>query len=240
MDISNHVSLSALVALEKRLTTVAHNVANASTAGFRSEELRFESLVPDQQSGVAYASTGQTYLSRASGPIRATGNPLDIAVKGDYWLAIQTPEGTAYTRDGRLKMDPDGSLKTVSGYPLLDVGGAELQINPDGGPLKIAADGMITQQGRQLGAVGLFKIPDSAALTRFEASGVKTDKPAEPIVTFTDGGILQGHVEGANVNPVAEITHLISITRAFESIHASINNNSESQLNAIRALGSTS
>lgn len=238
MDISNHVSLSALLALEKRLTTVAHNVANASTAGFRAEELRFESLIPNQQTGTAYASTGQTYLSRAAGPIQPTGNSLDIAVKGDYWLAIQTPQGTAYTRDGRLKIEPDGSLKTVSGYPILDVGGGELQVNPGGGPLKIAVDGMITQGGRQLGAVGLFKIPESANLRRSEASGVIPDTPAEPIVTFSDGGILQGHVEGANVNSVMEIMNLIKITRAFESINASINANIDSQKNAIRTIGS--
>ncbi len=238
MDVSNHVGLSALLALEKRLTTVAHNVANASTAGFRSEELRFESLIPDTDTGTAYASTGQTYLSRASGPIKATGNPLDIAVKGDYWLAISTPEGTAYTRDGRLKMEPDGALKTVSGYPILDVGGAQIQINPNGGPLKIAIDGMITQEGRQLGAVGLFRIPESANLKRFEASGVLTDAPAEPIVTFTDGGIVQGHVEGANVNAVSEIMHLITITRAFESINSSMKQNADAQKNAIRTIGS--
>ena len=240
MDVSNHVGLSGLMALEKRLTTVAHNVANASTAGFRAEELRFKALIPDTQSDITYTSTGRSYLSRATGAINATGNPLDVAVKGDYWMAIETPAGTAYTRDGRLKIEPDGSLMTVTGHPILDVGGARLQLDPNAGPPTIAPDGMIVQSNRQLGAIGLFKIPQEASLKRFEASGVIPDRAAEPIVTFTDAGVMQGYVEGANVNPVIEVTHLIKITRAFEAVASAINTNASTQKQAIRTLGSSS
>ena len=165
MENSNYVAVSALLALEKRVATIAHNVANTSTAGFRAEEIKFEAVISETgKSDIAYASTGDTFLSRNTGPIKPTGNPLDVAVKGDAWMAINSPNGQVYTRDGRLEMGPDGSLRTVTGFPVLDVGGSPLRLDPNAGPPKIAADGMISQAGKQVGAIGLFRLPDEANL----------------------------------------------------------------------------
>lgn len=237
MDVSNSVGLSALLTLERRLTTVAHNVANASTAGFRAEEIRFDVAVSETAGDVSFSVPGKTYISREAGPIKPTGNPLDVAIQGDYWFGVDTAGGRAYTRDGRLHVRADGTLVTTVGAPVLDVGGSPLRINPRGGPPKIASDGMITQAGKQLGAIGLFRIPPEAHLERREGSAVVPDSPAEPVVTFTDGGIVQGHVEGSNVNAMQEIVNLVSISRAFEAINSSLESNSSSQKSAIRTLG---
>jgi flagellar basal-body rod protein FlgF len=237
MDVSHHVGLSALIALEQRLATVAHNVANASTAGFRAETMRFESLLGEVAENVSFAVTGEKHISRSSGPIKPTGNPLDVAIRGDYWFAIENAGGRAYTRDGRLQIQPDGTLATINGTPVLDVGGGRLRLEPDGAAPRIAADGMITQNGRQLGAIGLFRIPSEARLQRREGSAVAPDLPAEPVITFTDAGVVQGHVEGSNVNPVQEIMYLVTISRSFDQISASLDTNASAQKNAIRSLG---
>ena len=90
-----YVGVSAQVALQRRLDTIAHNVANASTAGFRAEEVRFETVLSRAGADpVAFATSGPTFLSRRSGELVRTDNLFDVAVEGDAWLAIQTPGGT--------------------------------------------------------------------------------------------------------------------------------------------------
>ncbi|HWT30899.1 MAG TPA: flagellar basal-body rod protein FlgF [Propylenella sp.] len=241
MQSALYVTLSAQIALERRLDTIAKNVANVSTAGYRADEITFDAYLsgsgPDR---VAFASQGETYISRQAGPVSHTGNPLDVAVEGDSWFAIGTPRGPAYTRDGRMRMLESGALHTVAGYPVLDVGGAPIVLNADGGAPSIARDGMITQDGQQIGAIGLFSIDPSSPLERFENSAVIPARPAVPILDFTSAGILQGYVEGANVNPVMEMTKLILVSRAFESASALIQQTESSLQEGIRTLGEPS
>lgn len=233
-----YVALSAQIALQKRLDTVAQNIANAGTAGYRAEEVKFETLL--MQAGadpVAYTSPGDTYLSRKTGEIVQTGNPLDVAIRGDGWMAIETPSGTAYTRDGRMRMLDSGELQTLSGHPVLDAGGAPILLDPAAGLPKIASDGMITQGQRQLGAIGLFRIAETAKLQRVGDAAVIPDKPPEAVLDFVKDGVTQGFIERSNVNPILEMARLIQITRAFESV-ASVMNESEASLqSAVKTLG---
>ena len=240
MENTTYVGVSALLALEKRVATIAHNVANASTAGFRSEEVKFETVLSETGSlELSFASTGQTFLARNSGPISETGNPLDVAIKGDAWMSVNTPEGPVYTRDGRFKMSLEGALQTVVGYEVLDAGGSPIRLDPAAGTPKIAADGMITQAGRQVGAIGLFRLPETAQLTRFENSAVISSVPGEPVLNFNDTGLVQGHLEGSNVNPVLELSRLISVSRAFSAVMATLESTEQTQETAIQTLGST-
>ncbi len=193
-----------------------------------------------QANSVAFASTGDTYIKRDAGPLIRTDNPLDIAVRGDAWFGIQTPAGPVYTRDGRMQITATGDLQSIDGYPILDVGGAPLVVNPSAGPVQIASDGMITQNNQQVGAVGLFTIDAHAKLSRYENSGVIPDTPATPALDFSRVGVAQGYVEGANVNPMLEMSQLIMASRTFEAVSNSINQSSDSLDEAIKALGPTS
>lgn len=232
------IALSGQIALSKRLDTIAHNIANATAAGFRGETVKFESLLSTQTDRPTdFTSAGQSFVSRRQGPMVQTGNLLDVAVAGSGWLAIETPSGQAFTRDGRLQISTDGTLRTFTGYPVLDAGGAPLLIDPAAGPLSIARDGMINQGGQQVGAIGLFAIADDVRLVRLEGAGIIPDKPAEPILDFISNGVVQGYVESSNVNAVSEMTHLIEVTRAFDSLSRSINMRDETLQNAIRTLG---
>lgn len=236
-----YVALSAQVSLQRRMETLAHNVANASTAGFRAEEVKFDTLLSMTPTDpVSYVSGRETYISRAAGELTRTDNPLDVAVQGDAWLAFLTPGGPVYTRDGRMTITPAGELQTLTGHPVLDVGGAPILLDANAGPPQIARDGTITQQNRQIGALGLFTIDSAAKLTRFDTSGVIPDRPAQPALDFGKVGVSQGFVERANVNPVMEMTTLIMVSRAFEAVTASINQTESSLEEAIRALGPSS
>ncbi len=165
MQSSLYVSLSAQMALMRRIEAISNNVANSSTAGFRAEEIKFEQLISSSTADpTAFVSPGITYLSRSTGEFVKTDNPFDVGVKGDAWLSIQTPAGNIYTRDGRMKMTPTGELQTLNGYPVLDVGGSPVQLNPAAGAPSIAPDGTISQRNRQIGALGLFTIPETANL----------------------------------------------------------------------------
>lgn len=241
MKVSFPVVLSSQLALENRLNAVAHNVANAQTVGFRAEGTRFESVLSQTSNkSVAYSSLGETYISRHTGPMVKTGNMLDVAVQGDAWLALKGPDGTIYTRDGRMRLMPTGDLQSINGYPVLDVGGSPIQLNTDGGPPKIARDGMITQADKQIGAIGLFNIPDDAKLKYAGNSGVSSDKEATPVIEFAENGVVQGFVEQSNVNPIMEISRLIAITRAFDSMNSMVQQLERTSVEAIKTLGSGS
>lgn len=238
---SLYVGLSGQITLQRRLDTVAQNVANSSTAGYRAENVKFGSLISNAgHVPVAYATTQSTTLSRRTGEIVSTGNPLDVAVSGDAWLSIETPAGPAYTRDGRMRMLPTGELQTLTGRPVLDDGGAALTVNPRGGPVEIGRNGVIQQSGRQVGRIGLFTIDKAAALKRFDDAAVIPDRAADPVTDFNIAGVVQGYIERANVNPVLEMSNLINVSRAFDAISTAMSDTEDTLRRSIDTLGAPS
>ncbi|MFI3903174.1 flagellar basal-body rod protein FlgF [Ochrobactrum sp. S1502_03] len=236
---SIYVGLSSLVTLERRMDAIAHNVANVSTVGFRGEGTKFESIVSDKASnGVSFASAGKSYIRTEAGPLIKTDNPLDVAVKGDVWMAVSTPQGQVYTRDGRMKMMMTGDLVSVMGNAVLDAGGAPIVLDPNGGAPKISSDGAIYQNGAQIGAIGFYSIPEDAELKYAGNSGVVSNKPAVPIVDNNNVGLVQGMIEGSNVDAMTEMTRLISVSRAFEQVNNLLTQQESTVAEAIRTLGS--
>lgn len=241
MQSSLYVALSSQIAFQRRMETIANNVANASTPGFRREEIKFEQMLSHSgNESVAFASTGDSFIKRDPGQMTKTGNPLDVAVQGDAWFGIQTPSGPVYTRDGRMQLTPGGELQSIDGYAMLDVGGSPIQIDPNGGPIQIASDGMITQNGLQLGGIGLFTIDPAAKLSRYENSGVIPDQPAAPVLDFNRFGVVQGHIESSNVNPMWEMSQLIMASRSYDAVSSSVDKSEDSLSEAIKTLGPSS
>jgi flagellar basal-body rod protein FlgF len=240
MQSSLYVALSGQVALQKRLDTIANNIANMNTGGYRAEEASFSTVLSKAgQAPTAFASSGDNYISRRTGEMIPTGNPLDIAAQGDAWFALRTPDGIVYTRDGRLHTDESGALLSVNNYPILDAGGSSILLDPSAGPPSIAQDGMIGQNGARVGAVGLYSIDPAARLSHYDNASVKTDMPASPVLDFTNAGVIQGMTEGSNVNPVLEMTRMIDLSRAFESAANAVQSNESSFQDAIKTLGGT-
>jgi len=236
-----YVSISSQIALERRLTTIADNMANMNTVGFRSTEVKFDEVLSktqnDMNAKIAFVSQGNDYLSTKTGELEHTGNGLDFAVKGDAWFSIDTPAGQVLTRDGRFTIKETGELVSSRGYAVLDAGGAPIQLNRAGGPPEVGQDGKIIQDGRQVATIGLFEADISKGFVRYENSGIVTTDQPQPIVDSGTTGILQGYLEQSNVNGINEMTQLIQVNRAFESIAAMIRESEASTGDAIKTLG---
>ncbi|MCM2472803.1 flagellar basal-body rod protein FlgF [Rhizobium sp. CG5] len=241
MQSGMYVSLSSQVALERRLTTIADNMANINTVGFRSAEVKFDQVLSktqnDMNAKIAFVSQGNDYLNTASGQLEQSGNPLDFAVKGDAWFAIDTPAGQVLTRDGRFTMKETGELVSLQGYPVLDAGGAPIQLNRAGGPPAVGADGSIVQDDRQVATLGLFTADITKGFIRHDNSGVITTDRPQPVTDDPSIGVIQGYLEQSNVNGIGEMTQLIQVNRAFESISSLIQEGETSLSEAIKTLG---
>lgn len=239
-----YVSLSSQMALERRLTTIADNMANLNTVGFRSTEVKFDEVLSKTQNDInakiAFVNQGNDYLSTKNGELAQTGNTLDFAIKGDAWFAIDTPAGQVLTRDGRFTMKETGELVSVRGYPVLDAGGAPIQLNRAGGSPSVGADGKILQDDRQVATIGLFTADISKGFVRYENSGVSTVEQPQPVVDNPEISVMQGYLENSNVNGIGEMTQLIQVNRAFESISSLMRDSETSLSDAIKVLGGSS
>lgn len=233
-----YVAVAAQITMQRRLETIANNVANASTPGYRAEQVRFATVTSRTASpAAAFPTVGQTFLSAGAGETMRTDNPLDVAVDGDAWLAVDTPLGIACSRDGRLQMAATGELKTLTGHAVLDVGGTAIQLDPGGGAPAIARDGTITQGGRTVGRIGLFSVDPTARLTRGIDGTVLPDIPATPVVDHPATGMRQGFLERSNVNTVVEMSRMILDQRLFEAVASALSDVDQSAADAIKALG---
>ena len=241
METSLYVGLSGQMAMERRLSTIANNVANAGTTGFRAEGVHFSTIVSRTAPFVtAFATEGAAHVDSRGGGLIKTGNPLDVAMQGGGFMAIQTPQGTAYTRDGRMQMLVTGDLVSLNGHPILDVGGSPITLDPSAGQAAISRDGTLQQGGRAIGAIGLFEVDLSKGYRRYENSGFVPSSAPLPIEDFTRNGLVQGFVEESNVNPILEMTHLIAVQRAFEAMSSSMEQRDSTLRDTIQALGARS
>ena len=233
-----YVSLSSQIALDKRLTTIADNVANMGTVGFRATEVKFDDVISGLgENSVSFASPGDTYLSSKTGPLLQTKSPYDFAIQGDAWFAIDTPAGAVVTRDGRFTMTDTGELVTLEGHAVLDAGGAPIQLDPLNGAPEASRDGVIRQNGQLVSSIGLFTYDPGPNFNRFGNSGVIPSGEPEPVVDRIDVGVAQGFLEQSNVNPVLEMTRLIMVQRSFENAMAMTRETEATLDDAVKTLG---
>jgi flagellar basal-body rod protein FlgG len=222
MDRGLYIAASGMLAEQTRQDQVANDLANASTPGYKADRsmqagfgdlmlqnTRTGAAIGNASEGVVIAATA-TDLSQA--PLRETGQPLDVGLQGDGFLAVRTAAGTSYTRNGQLALDASGTLVTATGYPVLDDQGRTITLQP-GAKVTIGADGTIAG-GPRIGVVSLTnatKIGDSLF------AGTPGARPAGTQVK-------QGFLEGSGVDPARAMIDMIVSMRAYEAsqrvIHA--------------------
>lgn len=218
MDRMIYLSMAGAKANLQRQDVLANNLANVSTVGFRAELAAFRA-VPVRGDGAStrvYALESTPSYNPDPGPVQATGRNLDIAMKGDAWLAVQALDGTeAYTKAGYLDVNPEGLLVTKNGLQVLGDGGP---INvPANAEVNIASDGTISAKvgtGRVTSIGRLKLVTPEVALTRgtdglFRAAD--GELPADPSARIQEGAL-----EGSNVSPVETMVAMISAARQFE------------------------
>ena len=225
MDNSTYVSISQALALQRSLDVTANNIANSNTAGFKAGRADFSSLVQQTSGGesddsLSFVTQSDAHIDTSPGPLQRTGNPLDVALSGDGWFSYRTAAGqTAYGRDGRLAVNAQGNLVTVTGAQILDDAGSPIAIPATSAQgLQIGTDGTISDRsGTTLGRIGVVNVPDIASFQRSEGGMfVPPEGAASATTPATDTKIAQGFLEQSNVRPVLEMAHMMEIQRAYD------------------------
>ncbi len=219
MDRLIYLSMAGAKANMQRQDVLANNLANASTPGFRAELHAFRA-VPVQGSGAStrvYALESTPGYDMSPGVVSTTGRPLDVAMRGNAWLAVQGLDGTeAYTRGGSLEVSADGTLRTHNGLPVMGDGGP-IQV-PANSEVSIGADGTVSARGangRNTNVGRLKLVTPEAPLNRGEDGlfrAAEGDLQADATARLQDGAL-----EGSNVSPVETMVAMIAAARQFEA-----------------------
>lgn len=215
MDNAGYTTLTRQSGLMREMQVVANNIANASTTGYRQEGVIFSEYVQAVEEGpsLSMANGNVRNTSYAQGVLTQTGGQFDFAIEGDAFFLIETPQGERLTRAGSFTPNAEGDLVTNDGYRVLDAGGAPVFIPPDASDLSVASDGTISAGGTPLGQLGLVVPVDPKEMTR--QSGILFDAPAG-VEPAENGRVVQGFLEGSNVNSVLQIARMIEVQRAYE------------------------
>ena len=241
MDRVIYLAMAGAKATMQRQDVLAHNLANASTTGFRAEMMAFRSVpvLGDGASTRVYAIESTPGYNADPGPVAATGRNLDVAMKGQAWLAVQGRDGTeAYTRNGALDVDSQGLLITRTGQPVLGDGGPITV--PANAQVLIGADGTITATvagGKPQGIGRLKLVTPEVPLLRGEDGlfrGADGDLQADATARVQDGAL-----EGSNVSPVESMVAMIAAARQFEQQMKMLSTSQEREQSATKLLSSS-
>lgn len=242
MENAAYVALSRQIILRRELEVAANNIANADTTGFKLEQLltRTESAAPARNAMLPGPArfTLDDGVGRdfRQGELKVTKAPLDFAIEGDAFFQVRGDQGDRFTRDGRFATDATGRLVTVTGDAVLGDGGEEIRLDPSLGPIAVAGDGIITQQGQRVGKVGVVRFDDLSVLSK-DGDGLYRNTANVQPNPAPDARVRQGMLEGSNVQPLVEITNLIEISRAYERMAKIIDQAEELSRRSVERLG---
>jgi flagellar basal-body rod protein FlgF len=242
------VGLSRQMVLERQMDVVANNVANVNTSGYKADKSLFQEFLKSgahednfvgQDRLVSYVLDSGTFKDFSQGPTEQTKNPLDVAIDGGGFLAVQTPAGERYTRDGGLQINNQGQLVTAAGNQVLGNSGP-IVFQPTDHDVSIAADGNITvleginRISAIRGKLRLVSFAQAQSLLKEGTNLYSADTAAAQPDTASK--VRQGFIEKSNVNSVAEMSRMIEVTRTYTQISNMLQQQSDLQKSAIQQL----
>lgn len=244
MDNALMVGLTRQMTLRRAMDISANNIANASTAGFKAEHQLLTELPMgrsrDVEGGerVKYVDDWGVLRDFRTGPLEHTARPLDVALQGEGFFAVETENGVQYTRDGRFAMAPDGRIVASDGAEVLDENGGPIVLDPLADEPVITEAGVVFSNGVEVGRLQVTAFDNLAALRkagegRFTQpeNGEAQERPADvPQVN-------QGYYESSNVNSVVELTNMLQVTRTYQSVSKMVEQTGDLQRRAIEQLG---
>jgi flagellar basal-body rod protein FlgF/flagellar basal-body rod protein FlgG len=227
MDSGYYAAMTGLVARTQALDTVASNMANAQTPGYRAERDYFRSVLmgPDSQNSQLgqtvnnYGLLGGNHLNMGQGAIQQTGNPLDLAIEGQGFFQVQTANGLRYTRDGSFHRTPQGQLVTAAGEPVLSSAGQPINVPP--GDVSVGVNGSISVAGAATANVGVVTFPPGTQLT---PEGVNRYLPPAGVNAIPAANVTvhQGAVESSNQDVIQGTLDLIVMQRQAEMMQKAL------------------
>jgi flagellar basal-body rod protein FlgF/flagellar basal-body rod protein FlgG len=234
MDSGIYAAYTGLLARTQALDTAANNLANAGTVGFRAQRDYFRSVLAGIGDGLETAPSqvgnavndfgvlGGNLIDQGQGAVTATGNPLDLALNGQGFFAIQAKQGTQYTRDGAFMRSDTGVLQTAQGEPVLDVSGQPITI--PSGAVSVGPDGSVsvtTAEGSAIaGQVGVFAFPAETPLVAQGTNRFAAPDGVQPAVTSVP--VQEGALEGTNLDAVHGTMQLILVQRQAEMMQKAL------------------
>ncbi len=217
MDAGMYKALSGAVAQMRHLETAAQDLANVNTSGYKRQRLAFgevlaRRLPADDRPG-GWVAVGAQRTDWSQGAVAATGNPLDLAIEGDGFFAIQTARGERYTRNGGFTLKADGTLITPTGDPVLGESGPLLVT---GQKIEVASDGTLRTEEGEIGKLKIVRFAQPGQGVK-EGSNLFIGAPADVQLAGENVRVVQGSIEQSNMNPIDGMISLITINRQFES-----------------------
>ena len=236
MENSLTIALARQSVLGRQMDVIATNMANLETAGFKSENMIFSEVMEQTQAGEFLSLVHDVAFVRdlEEGPLTGTQSPLDLAIHGDGYFVIDTPDGERYTRHGVFQLNDEGTMVTTDGHPVLGSGGAPITFPPAVSNIVITRDGTISADAQAIGQIKLVRFEDQQALTKV-GSGLY-DAEAQTPLAAGDAEVLQGMVEGSNVKGVVEMTRMIDTVRSYQAAAKLADTEHQRILDAIEAL----
>lgn len=241
MENALRIGLSRQMALQTQMNVIANNLANINTAGFKRDLVQMEEFrIPvaemtelnGQDKKLSYTHDRAVVKNMVSGAIKQSGNELDVAISGEGWFAINTPNGERYTRNGEFKLNQNGTLVTNAGQPVLGEGG-EVSFGPNETNITIARDGTISSSDGIKGKLKVVAFENEQELKKEGFNLFNSPTPATPVAA---PHLMQGMIEQSNVKPVLELTKMIETVRAYTSQARMIQKTEELKTEAIEKL----
>ncbi|MGI4828084.1 MAG: flagellar basal-body rod protein FlgF [Janthinobacterium lividum] len=223
MDSGLYAACTALMTQTDALDTIANNLANSSTGGFRARHTTFSSVLAGSGQHLgsvlnvdtnSYGLLKGSRLDMQAGSLQHTGNDLDVGIDGSGFFTVQTKQGVAYTRNGSFQVSSTGQLITATGDNVMGDGGA-ITI-PAGTTVTISGDGTISANGAIAGKLKVVQFSTTADPQSI--GGSYYTAPTKDIVASPDSQVRQGVLEGSNVNPIASVIELINAQRNTEGM----------------------
>ncbi|MCX6124867.1 MAG: flagellar basal-body rod protein FlgF [Proteobacteria bacterium] len=257
-----YTPMSGALAQEKVLEIIANNLANVNTVGFKGDSVSFKLLEPEPEKNyksplppanykiplddvyplhgndIAYVGVAGIHRDESQGPAIQTSNDTDIMIQGEGHLAVNTQEGMRYTRSGQLSLGPNGALVTPAGHPVMGEKGA---ITLQSGKFEINHRGEIYQNNQMVDRLQLYSFSDTASMERAGMNLWHYSGPDEGRMAVKDPSVMQGFLEGSNVNAIKNLTSMIIAHRSYEAYQKAVSNYdkmmeiSNNQLGAVRA-----
>ncbi len=229
MDSGIYTAYSGLRAQSDALEILANNLANINTTGFKEEKAFYTYMnqssekaqgAQDFNSIINRTIQTQSALNFETGSLNETSRELDVAIAGDGFLAIQTPRGVRYTRNGNLSLNAQSVLTTSEGYPVLGASGRTITLGP--GKIHIGESGDVSMDGVQVDRLKVSSFKDLSTLEK-EGSSLFKSTAGPDAEKASEAKIKSGFLEESNVNPISSIVRMVELHRHFEAIQKSIN-----------------
>lgn len=249
MNSGIYPAVSGSLAAMRKLDVISNNLANINTPGYKRDKMTFEGLlagsvnppaVPQSMTADPILQKENIYIDYASGPTNKSGNPLDMALDGDGFFAVTTPEGTAYTRQGNFRTSADGTLVTMEGYPVQgierDKQGKAVPIKIKGNRIDVDNKGKVTVDSAAVGTISVVDFQKPYTLVK---SGAALFVPSDPQAKPQPGKaqVQQGFTEGSNVDSISEMVQMIETNRYFEACSKVIKGFDDIAAKAVNELG---